>query len=245
MSGAGAWRAGAARAWALGPGSLRMSEVPRSAGAASTEVERVWAELLRRVPQMFDGPVWAVDAWDAGSGELRCRRSSYKPFACGLAGAPIEEWLLAVTGLVVHRTDDGLERALMGRRGGATWLYEGMWELGPSGGVQPRGAGAPTVEDLRRQLGEELEEETGLRVDCAGAAPVAVCTDPAARSLDVVLRVDVRGPASGDGRVVHPRGEYSEVRWVERGETARFCAEAPGGMIGPTVAALRALGWIG
>lgn len=245
MSGADAWRTGAARAWALRPGALRMSEAPVRAAAASAEVERVWAGLRRRVPQMFDGPVWAVEDWESESCTLRCRRSSYKPFACGLAGAPVEEWLVAVTGLVVRRDKGGSERALLGRRGGATWLYEGMWELGPSGGVQPRGAGAPTLEDLRRQLGEELQEEAGVRADCAGAEPVAVCTDPLARSLDVVMRVEVGSGAAADASVVHPRAEYSEIRWVERGAMARFCVEAPGGVIGPTGAALRALGWIG
>ncbi len=245
MSAADDWRRGGARAWMLEGRDLALSLAPARgiAAEAEAEVERVWGELLVRVPQMFDGPTLAVERWDPEAMELTCRRSSYRPFAAGLEGAPVDEWLIAVTGFVTALDEDGRECVMFGRRGSATWLYVGMWELGPSGGVGPVGdGGALGIDRFGAALRDELREEASLEAAEASLAPLAVCTDPEARSLDVVLPARVEGVVRSGVSIGHKAaGEYSEIRWVSLEEVERFCAEAPGGVIGPTRALVRAM----
>jgi hypothetical protein len=241
-----AWRDGEARAWALAQGRLALSMAPARVVDADARdaMETTWSELLAREPAMFDGPTLAIERWAPEAAELVCRRSSYKPFAAGLAGAPVEDWLVAVTGLVTTIGEDGRERVFMGRRGVGTWLYVGMWEIGPSGVVcPPEDGGLIDVDLFRSQLREEMLEEAGLVADVSRAVPVAISTDPKTRSMDVVLAVRV--PVDRALGAAHDGGEYSETRWVEWGALERFCRDAPGGVIGPALATLRALGRIG
>ena len=55
---------------------------------------------------------------------------------------------------------------LIARRSEQTRVHGGLWELAPSGGIDPP-ASAPTLtlEYVRTQLATEMREELGLKVD--------------------------------------------------------------------------------
>lgn len=253
---ANAWREGVARAWLLPGGRLAArleAGAHRTPPDAVARSDREWERLRAGIPTLFDGPIIMVEQWSPERAALVCRRASYKPFAVGVrrrSDAPIV-WLLAVTGLVVSRGEEGEESILFGRRGGGTWLYLDQWELAPSGGLQlpplfesgeiPRGA-------FVRQLRAELGEEAGINLaDDAAASLVGVTVDPAVNSLDVVVRIEVsKEAAAGEAppSIVHAKGEYAEVRWVRRSDLGGFVGEHPGRVLPPTLAMLRVLGWI-
>lgn len=290
MSGAAAGgsliaREGASTAWRVDPGALDVAWSPKPhTDPDPPATERAWRSLAARFPQMFDGPISAADGFAPGSPVVRARPSSYKPYAAGVesvASSSLDDpaharrpTLFAVTGVVVSRDASGVERILLARRGRATWLYVGMWELAPAGGLPPPGAAALDgarwrTDALANHLLTELVEETGARL-AAGSAhdrspaptPIALVHDALVRSLDVVLRLDV-GPefaervaghapdapgnssALGVPGAVHEHGEYSRLEWTPLADLPRFIAKRPGQVIPPTIAALRALGLIG
>lgn len=286
MSGAAAGgsliaREGASTAWPVDPGALDVAWSPKPhTDPDPPATERAWRSLAARFPQMFDGPISAVDGFAPGSPVVRARPSSYKPYAAGVESvalspsrAATHPTLFAVTGVVIARDASGAERILLARRGRATWLYVGMWELAPAGGLPPPGAAALEAEGARwrtdalaNHLLTELEEETGAGVAPGSAhdrspapTPIALAHDALVRSLDVVLRLDV-GPefaeraaghacgasgAPGISGPMHEEGEYSRLEWTPLADLPRFIAERPGQVIPPTIAVLRALGLIG
>lgn len=290
MSGAAAGsvqiaREGASAAWRLEPGALEVAWSPEPhADPDPAATERAWRTLTSRFPQMFDGPISAADRFAPGSPVVRARPSSYKPYAAGVesgaSSSPDDPThsrrptLFAVTGVVISRDESGVERILLARRGGATWLYVGMWELAPAGGLPPPGAEALDgarwrTDALANHLLTELEEETGASL-AAGAGldrpfaptPIALVHDALVRSLDVVLRLDVGpefaeriashaapgnpgAPAPGTSGAVHEHGEYSRLDWTPLADLPRFIADRPGQVIPPTIAVLRALGLLG
>ena len=156
--------------------------------------------------------------------------------------------MLAVTAIVVAG-EGGESRVLLGRRGARVRMYPGLWEFGPSGGVDspPLSVGRLGVEHLRSHLADEIAEELGPgALDALGAAvdaaePVAIVRDQAARSDDVCFVV-----RAGGGLEEHEANwEYSEARWATLKEAAALNAAEPEAMIPPTRALMRFLGWVG
>ena len=218
----------------LGAG-VRRVRVEIEAGeppAPGEEVERAWREMLRANPRLHNGPVLSVMSIDAATGVIRARRDTYQRLVVQprvMTGVR----QLSVTGVVER---DG--SVLLGRRGGETRMYPGMWELGPAGGVEPPGPGVRAfghgalLDELRR----ESREEAGLEIGGEGA-PLAVVFDGLAQSYDVVLRVEaLSGPARGEAG-----WEYQELRWVAWGELRQFERSHSGEIIGPTRALIHAL----
>lgn len=239
------WSRGDARAWSLAGGPLDLGLTPAPPppdDETERRIEEVWAAQRAQWPRLFDGPILAISSWSPSSRTLRAHRSSYRPFAVGLGGGPTDSWLLAITGLITARLPDGRQAILLGKRGRATWLYLDMWELGPSGGVPPRDDGTLTMDDLAAQTFAELEEEAGIDARGAAARPVAVATDPGARSLDVIMRIDLAVEPAAVAGAVHAHGEYSETLWLPVDEVEAFVRERRAAIIPPTIATLRALG---
>lgn len=232
----------------IGPGR----DAARLVGMAD-EIDAEWARLCAGNPRYFNGPILVVEtmAEDAGtaSGVIRARRGEFKHLAVRPA---VETGVgqLGVTGVLEARDAAGEAFVLLGRRSAATRIFGGMWELGPSGGVDPPPASESAMDwqDVWRALVEEIREEVGLAVEPDPAPPVALVDDPLGHSVEVVFRVQIVRPveelaADVESAAGTSRWEYDEVRWVGVGELGAFARAER--VIPATVAVWRGLGWIG
>lgn len=232
--------------------------------------EARWAAMRARNPRYFDGPILGVRDIDriqdaARTGRIRAGLARYRLLAVqdappedqgpGEDAVPTGVTLLSVNGVVMTAGDE--PRVLVGKRSPSVRNYPGQWEIGPSGGLDPVALGlwnGPSTEPsglprelgldaVRRQLTLELEEETGLRLNASAARTIGLLHDPVARSLDVVLRLDV--PASA--AMLPPRHadqwEYTDALWLGRSQVGRFLTREGARVSPPMHALLVALGW--
>jgi len=220
---------------------------PQAASASvDRAVEHAWEELRQANTRLHDGPIMLADATRLARGELVCRHGSYKELATAVVLRRSVR-ALGVCGVVVGRDGRGHEHVLFGRRSGETRVYGGMWENAPSGTVAPPRAGMQSLglEQLSHVLRTEGIEELGLELVSTNVRAIATLEDSHARSVDVVLRVEVGGVierretmcASG----ACGRWEYVDAAWVEVGEIALWMNG--GGLSSPTVALMRWCGW--
>lgn len=256
-------RAGRSVFWPLA--GLRIIVEPAPEALMTPDQQRRWDQLCASNPALFDGPIYSVSAialpGDAGDGRapeneqgagapvgqkpdatpgatpdatLRCRRSRYHEVLLRRPGDPVQ--LLSVTALLLC---DG--RVMLGRRGARLRSYPGLWEIGPAGGLDP--AGDPRElgpGDVQAALRTEIHEEIGLEVDARAARLLGVCSDEAARSLDIVMRLDLPGPLP---LLRHGEGwEYQDAAWIAIDQLPPFVAEHA--LIPPSLAIMMSLGWI-
>lgn len=198
-----------------------------------------WDALRRANPRLFNGPVLGVRGAEVTPGGVRLTLGlgSYLTLCTQEPDGPrlVQG---SVTGLV--RGADG--RVLLGRRGASTRLYPGLWELAPSGGIDPPASGPGPAwalggADVLAQLRRELREEVGGGLQIEGARALALVEDDAGPSCDVVVGASVRGEPGGGS------WEYAEWRWVAPGGLGAFGAVHR--LSPPTRALLRALGMMG
>ena len=168
------------------------------------EIDAEWGRLCAGNPRYFNGPILVVEtmAEDAGtaSGVIRARRGEFKHLAVRPA---VETGVgqLGVTGVLEARDATGEAFVLLGKRSAATRIFGGMWELGPSGGVDPPPASESAMDwqDVWRALVEEIREEVGLAVEPDPAPPLALVDDPVGHSVEVVVPGADRPAGGGVG----------------------------------------------
>jgi 8-oxo-dGTP pyrophosphatase MutT (NUDIX family) len=208
----------------------------------------VWERMRAENPRLFDGPILSVERIEPGR-EIVCRPSSYRmlavqPPTAGGVETGVEQ--LSVTGAVLGRNEGKQECVLLGRRGRRTRIYGGMWELAPSGGIDPpRGRVSLCEADLIAQLQTELREETGLDAALRVLGVWAVCHDLVAHSYDVVFVCRVPIAWTTAGLEIKPEAwEYEAVRWVPLARLKQFDQENAAEIIPPTRALFRFFGWV-
>lgn len=238
-------RVGAIDAWlGEGPVSIDCTRDDAEAGidgaepsgvpAREDEIERAWMDLCARNPRLFAGPICAVTRFDPAQWSLRWRTSTYKHLVVQ-ASVRTGTWQLSVTALLML----GSERVVLGKRSGHVHTYPGMWEFGPSGGVDPPASGrlddAALIEEARREIREELSIDVPGRAEILG-----VFRDSGAHSYDVLVRftLDARGVTAGED------WEYDDVACVPVGEFSTRVRGLPGGLCPPTRGVAIALGWL-
>lgn len=197
-------------------------------------------------PRLFDGPILSVVGFRQ-EGLTLCavaERRSYKHLAVqNQVDTGTEQ--LSVTAVVAGVDAAGTRHILLGRRGEGTRIYGGMWELGPSGGVDPPQPGVHAVDDgeFRKQVHAEVEEEMGGGLSVRIEGTVAVVYDPVARSYDIVVRCSAVGLVASAAAGADT-WEYRGSRWLRESEVAAFDREHAEGIIGTTRALFRCLGWV-
>lgn len=216
----------------------------------SRETESEWAELVAANPRYFDAPILASRRFDAKSLTLHASIDRYRHLAC--AAHPERLHILSVTGILLATDGLAAEHVLLARRSDATRVYGSMWELGPSGGLDP----PPTREQLStgaifdgrdawRQLVLEIEEEVSLPISPDPGRIVGLVTDAIARSTDIVFSVPI---ARSLEDLMQAQGEtnweYTESRWVAVSDIAEFDRALGDEIIPPTRAIFRMLGWV-
>ncbi|MEL6740035.1 MAG: hypothetical protein AAFP26_05210 [Planctomycetota bacterium] len=236
------------------PARLVVEIEPDHAAPADPAVEAAWDQRRAANPRLFNGPVlaWASDPLAFDGRTVRARRDEYRRLAVqpDIATGVMQ---LSVTGVVIAPDHAGRPYVCLARRAPSTRIYGGLWELAPSGGVDPPPAGDRTLDaaDLFAQLMLELTEELGLAIEPDPGTPICVVTDPVAMSADVVIRVDAVRPveelvAGADASPRASRWEYDAVRWIAVDEVGAFVrAAGREAVIPPTLDVLEHLGWIG
>lgn len=235
-------------------GGLRVSISRDARVPHSAAVEAAWSKLVAANPKYFDGPILSVlhlphELDHAGTSkneiqnEILVRRDRFSRLAVQPAVSTGVR-ILSVTGVLLSKDSTGREFVLLGKRGRSTRIYGGMWELGPSGGLQdpPPAVTSLDHEAIFANLADEIEEEVGLELHRGEA--VCLTRDHKAMSDDIVFICDA-GPLEVASSEAHAANwEYEEVRWLPTDSLAPFDADQESNIIPPTRALFRALGWI-
>lgn len=216
--------------------------------AASCEhdraIEAEWARLCAENPRYFNGPILAVVGVNPGAGSVRVRRDEFKRLAVRPA---VETGVaqLGVTGVLEANDAAGRPHVLLGKRSDETRVFGGMWELGPSGGVDAPPISQSTMDwtDVWRVLVNEIREEVGLPIDPDPSPPAGVVCDAEGHSVELVVRVRIARPveellAAIDDESGTNRWEYDAIRWVPVDSLEAFARAEP------LIAATRAI-WRG
>jgi 8-oxo-dGTP pyrophosphatase MutT (NUDIX family) len=192
-----------------------------------------WERIRAANPRAFNGPILAYTSSNPRTNLVRCRRDEYRRLA---VTPEIETGVvhLGVTGVLEARDESGVPHVLLGLRSHATRIFGGMWELGPSGGVDPPPIDqtAMDADDVWRVLINEIREEVGLPVDPDPSPPMGLLHDPVGRSCELVVRVALRRPVEElialiDRENRTSRWEYDAVRWVAIDELEAFTRREP------------------
>lgn len=197
------------------------------------EIDAAWEKISAANPRAFDGPILAFVSADHANNIVRARLDSYRRLAVQPA-IDTGITLLGVTGVLEARDRSGTRHVLLGLRSHATRVFGGMWEFGPSGGLEPPAnqQSAMDAGDLWRSLIGEIREEIGLRVDLEQTPPAGLLLDPAGQSVELVFRVSLLETveeltAMIDAPDRSQRWEYDAVRWVAIGELGAFASAQP------------------
>jgi 8-oxo-dGTP pyrophosphatase MutT (NUDIX family) len=217
-------------------------------------VDEIWERKRTANPRLFNGPILAFESADPARGVVRARRDEFKSLT---VQPEIDRGVtvLGVTGVLIAKDHAGDQHVFLGRRAHATRVYGGMWELGPSGGVDapPRSADHLDQIDLFKALRVEMTEELGLPIDVErqsrSIVPIAFVHDPIGMSYEIVIRVELTVRVEelitmGDDPERTSAWEYDATRWVPMHRLAEFDAQETDAIIPPTRALFRGLGWV-
>lgn len=243
--------------WTLPKGAqprIKILEAPDE--PADPRVDALWDAKVTANPRLFNGPVlnW-IDA-DPERATVRTRRDEFKRLTvqpeidCAVTH-------LGVTCILIAPDHTGEPHVFLGKRGAQTRIFGGLWELGPSGGVDapPRSQDHLDHIDLWKALRLEIAEELGLPIDpdrqSRSIDPVAFFHDPIGMSFEVAYRVelttrveDLLAMAETDANQRTSSWEYEATRWLPIAHIPAFDDAENEAIIPPTRALFRALGWI-
>lgn len=224
-------------------------------------INNLWAELRRDNPRLHDGPILITDplhtTLSRATGSPRfarahtglaliARHATYKTLATA-ADVGMHVRALGVQGIVTARDASGEEHLLLGRRGSEVRIYQGLWENAPSGTLPPPVPGASLIDQshFTQALLAEGIEELGLNLSAASISWLAMLDDAEARSLDVVLKLQMQQPI--DPRATpcatddtHP-WEYAATQWTPLATLGAWAAQNAHAISPPTLALIR---WI-
>lgn len=199
------------------------------------EVNDAWLALCDRNPRYFNGTILAYTGYDARSGVIQARVEQYKHHAVRDA-IDLGIFMLSVSAMVRAPGERGEDRVyLLGRRSDKNHRYGGLWELGPSGGVEvPDAGGALSMDDLMGELGREVREEVWVEIRGLPVEAVALVHDDAVGSSDIAAVVTLE-------RVPELRlnWEYTDARWMTMDELGAWGRRAPDELIPTTLALAR------
>jgi len=224
--------------------------------ATQRRIDELWTQKRAENPRLFDAPVLAFTAYNPATAVIAARRDSYKNLTIQ-PDIPHHKHLrltqLSVTAVLLAPDHTGEPHVFLGKRSPHTRIHGDRWELGPSGGLDCPPLSQTELDhiDLWQNLRNEITEELGLNVALPvggsptglGAArtitPAALAHDPAARSVDIVYRVELTTPvedltaAASDNR----SWEYTATRWIPTAQLAAF-DEAENDRVIPTTRAV-------
>ncbi len=177
----------------------------------------IWrTEKAQRGDALFDGTIFSADTITP-----TLIRGHWIPYRYALTGYRHPETVRAagVLPMAVNGLTRCRGRILLARRSPYVAASPNMWELAPSGGVDPEAIHGDHI-DIRRSLLQELHEEVGFfEEDIMRLSPFAVVRDES--SLELCFWVDLKDDAMD--RFDPPIDEYRDFEWVSPEEWPAFC----------------------
>ncbi len=209
----------------------------------SSAIADQWSNACIANPRLFDGSILAVRAFDGAGSRIDAYPERFAHVVCPPPSRVMRTTILSVTGVIEAVLNDQ-RCVLLAKRGSQTRSYPGMWEFAPAGGLHPADNSAVlSLEDVLKTLNAELSEEVGIDRDITNAQSIGVVADVQASSMDIVVRAAI--PGSAPKITIHGEHawECADARWVPIEKLDMFLKSADGGVIGPTWAIARHLGW--
>ena len=202
----------------------RISIAPQQMVLDSPEIDACWDSMRSRSPRLFDGGILSFLGEEAGT--IRAARETYKHLSVqvedrSLLPTPVMQ--LSVTGVLVAKDAQDRPNVLMGKRSEDTRIYGSLWELGPSGGIDPP---APHIDSLDefaiiRQLQLECQDELGIAGVFTTHAVLGIIDDHLAMSTDIVVRLDLQRRVD-DLIKSTSNWEYTATQWVPADQLVEF-----------------------
>ncbi|MFG0313969.1 MAG: NUDIX hydrolase [Phycisphaerales bacterium] len=194
-------------------------------------IDDAWAKLCAENPRYFNSPMLSFESSSSHNADIV---ASVRPYMLHAVRDTIDVGisLLAVTAVVV--LDD---RVLIGKRSTHSHRYGGLWELGPSGGIDgPDHADAIDREGLLAEALREVEEEAGFFPEVIRHHAVALIHDHLVGSADIAVVMEIKAP-----QALRVNWEYDETRWVTLDELVAWCDQKSTEIIPTTIALARFL----
>lgn len=178
-----------------------------------TQVNQIWAYERGSNPHLFNGKVFTMLSWSPH--EVVGAFCEYKYFVAATRDPEIRQALqlrpLGVSGIL--RSGNSL---LVGRRAMNLFSRPGLYELCPSGSIDPAALREERI-DLRRQLEIELEEETRIPfTDVLSSHVKGLAYTSSDGIWDLVIECEL--DSSYALKSIAPTQEYSEFFWHQTGQ---------------------------
>lgn len=211
--------------------SIDRTPSPSLAPEEQRLIDDAWAKLCAENPRYFNSPMLSFESASSHNANIR---ACVRPYMHHAVRDTIDVGisLLAVTAVVM--LDD---RVLIGKRSTQSHRYGGLWELGPSGGIDVPDRG-DTIDrnGLLAESLREVEEEAGFVPEVVRHDVVALIHDHLVGSTDLAVVLEIKAPQS-----LRINWEYDDTRWLNLGELASWCDQRPDEIIPTTVVLARFL----
>ena len=194
-------------------------------------VQGAWEALRTQNPKYFNSPMLSFESASPGNGNII---ASVRPYMHHAVRDTIDLGisLLAVTAVVLVG-----DRVLIGKRSVHSHRYGGLWELGPSGGIDvPEHTGLIDRNGLLNEAVREVEEEAGFVPSVIRHDIVALIHDHQVGSTDLAVVMQIEPPET-----LSINWEYEDTRWLPLNELVAMCDEEPDKLIPTTIALARFL----
>lgn len=194
-------------------------------------VDDAWSELCTQNPKYFNAPIVAFDRYYPDTGVIFAYVDQYKHHAVR-DSVELDLSLLAVTAIVMAE-----DRVLLGKRSARSHRYGGLWELGPSGGVDvPNEADRIDLASLLGEALREIREEAGFEPRVIDHQLVALVHDHLVGSSDLAVLLRIERPDQ-----LKANWEYSDTRWMSLDDLYAWVNDKPDELIPTSVSLARFL----
>ena len=194
-------------------------------------IQIAWADLCAKNPRYFNSPMLSFDSAAAKNSKI-C--ASMRPYMHHAVRDTIDVGisLLAVTAVLIVE-----DRVLIGQRSAHSHRYGGLWELGPSGGIDvPEHSDLIDRQGLLAEAVREVEEEAGFVPNIIRSDVVALIHDHGVGSTDLAVVMEIESPES-----LSINWEYDDTKWLTLSELVDWCQKRPDQIIPTTVSLARFL----
>jgi hypothetical protein len=194
-------------------------------------LDRLWElENSRRSKPLFNGRIFSVTSLEASL--IRGHFVDYRLYIAQNLRPELFD-RLEVRPLGVSALTHSPDGVILGLRNFATTQNPGLWELAPSGGIDPGCCGADGTIDIKAHILGELGEELGLGSDQVDdPVPFCLLEDEQSRVLDigVALSTGLSKEAIVECHRAKATDEYLQVSVVQPVDIEPFLARSEAGL---------------